>query len=315
MALAAAAVALCGSVARADTGVIPDTPDLPWAHPTHESPLELLASRIASEIAQREVRVYCNGQNDWDVLAREANFDGARIWGYVASPRLWYPALGTFAESSTHTQLATKACERLWQFAKATTKPTKCKASRLVTETRQVSVRYRTTVAAKVRKRVKVNGRWVTRVVTVKQLVWKTRVENRTESYTEPLGLVPCYSPAAAGVTIASPAEGRQAYSDYVAAITTLAHESIHLYDFTSGRTVHGWSRAVFESRAECLGMQNAARVALALGAAPDDAANIARWYWETFYPKRQTEFPDYWSSDCRAGGPLDATPADGAWP
>jgi hypothetical protein len=310
-----AALVLGASTAGADSGTIPDTPDLPWTDPSHRSPLEQLASNVASAIAARPVRVYCNGQNDWDTLATTVGFDGARIWGYVAAPRYWYPTLGTFAEDSTHTQLATKACERLWQFAKATTKPTRCAASRVVVESKTVSVPYTVRVKARTRKRVRVNGRWVTRSVMVNRSVTKRRLESRTVTRNEPAGLLPCYSGPPTDVVVSSPPGGFSEYSEYIFAIATLAHESIHLRDFTAGQPVRDGSRATYESRAECLGMQNIAAVAVALGAGQDDAANITRWYWENYYPTRQTQLPDYWSADCRAGGALDATPADGIWP
>lgn len=301
------------SVAHADSAVIPNTDALPWTDPTHQSPLEVLAGQVASSLAGRPVRVYCNGQTDWDTLALNAGFDGSMVWGYVASPRLWYPALGTYAEDSTHTQLATKACERLWQLAKAATKPTRCPASRTVTETKRVKVRYRATPPAK-RRRVRVSGHWVTRAVANKRVVWKTRVEARTVTREEQIGLLPCYSETDVDVTLSDSPAGTQGYWEFVFAIQTLAHESVHLLDFTSGKPLIS-SKAVLESRAECLGMQNIARVATALGAAPDDAANMQRWYWENYYPTRQAQFPDYWSPDCRADGPLDASPGDGVWP
>ncbi len=301
------------NVAHADSAVIPDTDSLPWTDPTHQSPLEVLTSQVASSLAGRPVRVYCNGQNDWDTLARNAGFDGTLWWGYVAQPRYWYPTLGTYAEDSTHTQLATKACERLWQFAKATTKPTRCAASLTVTETRRVKVRYRATAPAR-RRRVRVKGHWVTRIVTKKHAVWKTRVATRTTTRQEQLGPLPCYSETESDVTLSEFPGGTRGYRELVFAIQTLAHESGHLLGFTSGKPVIA-SRAVAESRAECFGMQNIARVAIALGAAPDDAANMQRWYWENLYPTRQAQLPDYWSPDCRADGPLDASPGDGVWP
>ncbi|HET7368672.1 MAG TPA: hypothetical protein VFI83_09930, partial [Gaiella sp.] len=75
------------AVGQTDTSVIPDTPNLPWTDPTHQSPLEVFAAQVASAIAGRPVRVYCNGQTDWDSLAQSAGFDGSRVWGYVPSPR------------------------------------------------------------------------------------------------------------------------------------------------------------------------------------------------------------------------------------
>jgi hypothetical protein len=313
-AVCACALWLGAAVGQADTSVIPDTQNLPWTDPTHQSPLEVFAGQIASSIVGRPVRVYCNGQNDWDTLAQSVGFDGSTVWGYVAQPRYWYPALGVYAEDSTHTQLATKACDRLWQFAKASVKPTKCAATRDTAETKIVTVRYRAPVAVKVKKHIIANGRRVTRVVTVRRMVWKTRKEKRTQTRTEQVGMLPCYSTPESDVTLATPSDGERGYVENVFAIATLAHESIHLFDFTSGKPVVA-SRPAAESRAECIGMQDIARVAIALGAAPDDASNMQRWYWENFYPTRRTQLPDYWSADCRPDGPLDQTPGDGIWP
>jgi hypothetical protein len=149
----------------------------------------------------------------------------------------------------------------------------------------------------------------------VNRSVTKRRLENRTVTRNESAGLLPCYSDPSADVVISSPPGGSREYWEYVFAIVTLAHESVHLRDFTAGQPARDWSKATFESRAECLGMQNIASVAIALGAGQDDAANMTRWYWENYYPTRQTQSPEYWSADCRAGGALDATPADGIWP
>lgn len=301
------AALLCVPMARADSAVIPDTPDLPWTHPAHESPLELLASRIASGIAGRPVRVYCNGQGDWDALRQPAH-----RWGYVPPPTRWFPALGTYADSSTHTHLAPVACEHLWRFAKASSKPTKCQASRTETVVRRYWVSYRTKVTRRVVRRVKVNGVYVTRRVPMKVTITRTRPENREETTTVSAAPVPCYKPdVPAGVTWRAP---DASYRLYVIAIHVLAHESFHLADFTAGKPVVT-TREAGESRAECFGMQHLARVAVELGAAPEDARSIALYYAENMYAGWQATDPAYWSADCRAGGPLDLNPATSDWP
>jgi hypothetical protein len=296
----------CAPAAYADTSVIPDTPDLPWTHPTHESPLEVLASRIASEITQRPVRVYCDSQTDWDAGPVPS------AWGYVVPPRFWSPALTTWTVSSTQARLAPVACEHLWRFAKASSKPTKCPASRTVTTTRKVTVRYRATVPVKVTRRVKVNGVWVKKRVTVKKIVWKTRLETRTETTTTEVDPVPCYKPSIGPDVVVR--SGDPAYRSYVYAIQTLAHEAFHLADITAGKPAIIAS-AVLESRAECFGLQRIARVASALGATEDDAVSMALFYVETFYAGRQSSSPDYWSAECRPGGALDLEPGTPSWP
>jgi hypothetical protein len=296
---------VCAPAAFADAPVIPDTPDLPWTHPTHESPLELLASTIASEIAQRPVRVYCNSQTEWDAGKQPS------AWGYVVWPR-FNPALTTWGDSSIRAHLAPIVCEHLWRFAKATSKPTRCPASRTVTMTRKVTVRYRATVSVKVTRRVKVGGVWVKKRVTVRRVVWKTRTENRTESTTTELDRVPCYRPSVGPDIVVR--SGDPAYRSYVFAIQALAHEAFHLVDLTAGKPVIT-APAILESRAECFGLQNIARVALGLGAAEDDARSLARYYAETVYPGRESSSPDYWSPECRSGGALDLEPATPDWP
>lgn len=286
--------------------VIPDTPDLPWTHPTHESPLELLASKIASEIAQRPVRVYCNSQAEWDALKLPA------AAGVVPWPRSWTPTLVTWTDSSTRAHLAPIVCEHLWRFAKATSKPTRCPASRTVTTTRKVTVRYRATVSAKVTRRVKVGEVWVKKRVIVRKSVWKTRTEDRSETTTTELDPAPCYRPSVGPDVVVR--SGDPAYRSYVFAIHALAHVAFHLADLTAGKPVIT-APTVLESRAECFGLQNIARVALGLGAAEDDARSLARYYAETAYPGRQSCSPDYWSPECRSGGALDLEPATPDWP
>jgi len=310
------AALLVGAVtAHADTGVIPDTPDLPWTDPNHLSPLEVLSSQIASQIAGREARVYCNGQNDWDIL-RAAQAIPENFWGYVSSPGYYYVQSRTWVSSAPDAKLAPSACQYLWSFAKAAAKPTKCDASRTVTTTHAVTVRYKKRVAVTVTRRVKVNGVAVKRRVTVYRDVWRTRREQRTTTTTVPLGRVPCLSAVETGTTAAGPAGGETEYRKFVYAIATLAHESIHLFDLTAGRSIDVVAtRQAAESRAECLGMQNIARVAVALGDTLDDAAALATYYARQVYPGRQTSAPDYWSSDCVPDGRLDQTPGDGVWP
>ncbi len=300
--------------ARADTGVIPDTADLPWTDPNHRSPLEVLTSQIAGQIAGREVRVYCNGQNDWEILRAQEGIP-ENVWGYVLGP-YYYVVSRTFVSSAPDTKLAPIACQYLWNFAKATAKPTKCDASTTTTSSQSVTVRYQQWVAVKILQRVKVKGVYVMRRVTVYRDVWRTRQEQRTTTTSVQLGRVPCYASAAPGTTVSTPAGGESEFRNFVFAIATLAHESIHLFDLTAGRSIEPVATTqAAESRAECLGMQNIPRVAVGLGATPDDAAALAKYYATVMYPRRQTSAPDYWSPDCVQGGRLDLTPGDGIWP
>src|SRR5262245_33717810 len=83
-ALAAIALAAAMSVsALADTAPIENSPDLPWTNPTHESTLELLLTRIAAHIADKEVTVRCEGETDWRKLVIERGGDPNAELGYV----------------------------------------------------------------------------------------------------------------------------------------------------------------------------------------------------------------------------------------
>jgi hypothetical protein len=267
-------MALATTTASADTRVIPDTPNLPWSDQRHETPLEHIASGIATTIAGRPVRVQCNGLNDWVGLVSEFGVDARSVWGFADMPGPWSPESGTWLESSTHVHLGPLACGHLWRYAKAASKPTKCSAWR----------------------------------------IWKSRSASRRVTRSVAVEPRPCAGRRERGLTIARPAGGWTAYGLYASAMQALAHESVHLYDFTAGRPVPA-STQEMEARAECVGMQNIARVASALGASPDDAASIAVWYAKKMYPARKTQTPEYWSADCRAGGPLDTSPGDGRWP
>jgi hypothetical protein len=99
--------------------------------------------------------------------------------------------------------------------------------------------------------------------------------------------------------------------------MAVLAHESIHLFDNTAGKSIDlmGATAQERESRADCLGMQNIARVAVALGDTPEGASALARYYVLVIYPGRQASSPDYWTADCVPNGRLDLAPGDGIWP
>jgi hypothetical protein len=84
------------------------------------------------------------------------------------------------------------------------------------------------------------------------------------------------------------------------AALHVLAHESFHLAGIRN------------EAEADCYGLQRTAFVAEQLGATPADArllAEIAR------AERAQTAAPEYRSSDCYDGGPLDLDPGSSVWP
>jgi hypothetical protein len=80
-----------------------------------------------------------------------------------------------------------------------------------------------------------------------------------------------------------------------------LSHESQHLADTTAS-----------EAETECNGIQHIRRLAPMLGASADYAAVLAETYWAEAYPMN---LPEYKTSACRDGGPLDRRPGTSVWP
>lgn len=288
------------TAARADTPVLPQGDSLPWTDPAHHTPLEDLASSIASRIAQRSVRVYCDGETDWESLGSSREFEPSGVAGFVDPPHYYWPDTRTFYDSSDITHLSPFACQYLWHYGMAAEKQTKCP-----TVTTQTKTVVRTVPALKkVKVRVKVNGKWVVRTKTVKTT--KKVTEEITENVAGPPA--PCYVNGVLASIIPSD------YRSYVQALLVLAHESIHLYDFRSGGPID----LPFEIRAECFGIQRLPMVAADFGTTPDDARAIADYAYTEIYPSYQgvshAGYP-YWSADCRQDGPLDLSPGDGVWP
>jgi len=84
-----------------------------------------------------------------------------------------------------------------------------------------------------------------------------------------------------------------------VLAVHVLTHEAMHMAGITD------------EARAECLAVQRDAKTARLLGASPEAAADLARRYWRTFYPRMRDE---YVTPECRPGGQLDQASPDAPW-
>ena len=78
---------------------------------------------------------------------------------------------------------------------------------------------------------------------------------------------------------------------EQLVAVHVLTHEAMHMAGLAE------------ESEAECAAMQRDARMAELLGAAPEDAAQLAESYWLTVYPQMAD---GYRTGDCRPGGKLD---------
>ena len=84
-----------------------------------------------------------------------------------------------------------------------------------------------------------------------------------------------------------------------VVAVHVLTHEAMHMSGVTD------------EARAECLAVQSDARTARLLGASPEAATRLARFYWGVVYPRMPER---YVSAECRAGGELDVFSPDAPW-
>jgi hypothetical protein len=86
-------------------------------------------------------------------------------------------------------------------------------------------------------------------------------------------------------------------------ALETVAHEAYHLFGQTN------------EATTDCWGMQSLWYVAQQLGASAAQAQALGGWYWQTVYPQRAHDVPQYFSKDCHSGGRLDLRPSDSRWP
>lgn len=308
-ALAVAAFSLqAGAVARADTAPIADSPDLPWTNPAHQSSLEVLASQIASVIANRPVTIRCEGDTDWRTLVRQGGGDVNSELGYVGAT--FSASSGRVVSISGSAELAGgKVCLPLKRFAVATTKPTKCLSvqaqERTVVVTKRVAVKKTVVVGGKHR----VRTTWVTRRAPVGKV---------TENVLGPP--TSCYPWGGAVQDV--PNSFWDDYQSYAIAILTLAHESIHLGGVvgSAGRTASNGSAIgdpLAEAKANCYGMQWMPYVAAQLGDTPDDAQAITEFFWTVIYPRYQSSaFSQYWSADCRPGGALDLKlPGATVWP
>ena len=110
--------------ALGDTQPVPPSAPAPWADPSHQSPLEVLASRIATHIAGKQVAIHCESDSDWSTVVTQAGGDPAGESGFVATQ--WNGATGQLLSLSTVAELSSGICGPLQQFASAAVKPTKC---------------------------------------------------------------------------------------------------------------------------------------------------------------------------------------------
>jgi hypothetical protein len=295
----AAGSAGAAPLAAADAVTVPPGSPDPWSDPSHHTPLEQLASTIASSIVGRPVTAKCEDQASWTAL--NLNGDSSKVLGFVhEAPHstttpvtkyryVWayhvvhhkrvryrhkvpYVALVTHADTFTASadtiELSPQVCGPLQQFAEAAPKPTKC--------------------------------------------------ANAPCFVGKPTSSAPAVCTDASETTCYSTADNWSddyyaQYDNYAQALLTVAHESIHVIQNTKGNVVP--ADALVEAQAECSGMQHTAQVAEQLGDTPDDAEAVADYLWLLSYPTEQqpddaysTQHP-YWSADCVPGGALDVRP------
>jgi hypothetical protein len=277
--------------ASAEQAVLPSG-SLPWSDPAHNSPLEQVASRFASEIAKRPVRVQCHSEAEWAALGLPSGALGVVRYRYNV-----YTGLIVSTEDVAHIREA--VCGWTQAFGQSAQKPTRCTTVQSVDRTVYETVRVKKKVFYWKRVKTKTGKKRVKK----SKYIWVTKQVPRTVTEQIPGPSVACY-----GSGQPMPSEYRQ----YAIALEVIAHESIHLFDERVGYRVQ--TQASAESRAECFGMQSLPAWAFALGADADDARAIGKYYYEVEYPKWGTSSP-YWRPDCVPNGPLDATPNDGYWP
>jgi hypothetical protein len=92
------------------------------------------------------------------------------------------------------------------------------------------------------------------------------------------------------------------AIDEVLDAMHTLAHESMHIRGIRS------------ETVADCYGLQAVPVVAEGLGASPNEAVALARYFAKHFDEIHRPP-ADYVSVECRRGGALDLTPQTQSWP
>jgi hypothetical protein len=304
---------VAATAARADISTIPADAPAPWSDPNHQTPLEQLATRVASAIAGYPAAVHCDDQATWDATGTAAASDAfARTGRYDRNTNL-------FIENGTLIEISPPLCLALQQFAQAAVKPSKCQPTQVVatpvTHWRTVW-RWHTVKGKRVRYRVRTSYK-----VMVKHSVLGQPAPCFLGSLV-PTSTVGCIGDGTTCWTTAAalPIDYWNNYSSYAHALKALAHEASHMKQSIAGLAVP--SASVVEAQAECSGMQQIAFVAEQFGDTPDDAQAIASFYWDVRYPSLAAltdpyalAYP-YWSADCKPGGALDARPAGSTlWP
>lgn len=240
------------AIAVATAGVpaaLADEPPVPWAGgPGVETPFEAFAGKLASSAVARPVQVVCNGSGAWGQLAAQQRFDPVTVWGFVVFN---WDATAESYRPADFMQLSEAACWYLDQYWRV---PASEKGKRCQVGTRVTFVERKTRL--RVVRRVKVNGRWVKRVM------WVTEVKQ---------------------VPVSKPRYGVcPDYENRVFALQTIAHESQHLTGIRD------------EAQAECDGMQALPWFARQFGATRAQARQMADDYYRDFYETKRPGTPYY---------------------
>jgi hypothetical protein len=277
--------------AGAERAVLPSG-NVPWSDPAHNSPLEQVASAVASQIAERPVRIQCHSEAEWAALGLPSGALG--VVRYLYNP---YTGVIVATEDIGHIREA--ACGWTQLYGQSAVKPTRCATTETITKTVYDTVRVRKKVFYWVTVKTKKGKK---KRIRKSRYIWVTKRVPRTVAEQVPGPSVPCY-----GSGQALPTD----YRNYAIGLEVISHEAIHLFDERVGYYVQ--TQASAESRAECFGMQLLSAWAETWGGDPDDAHAIERFYYDVEYPKWIGS--PYWRPDCVENGPLDINPNDGVWP
>ena len=258
----ASVVATLGIASTADAG----GSDPPWSSgPDVDSPLEAAAGAAVSDVVVgRTVRVRCNGEEEWEVVVAALGWDPGRIAGFA-----W--------PGASVAELSPATCLDLDQFWNDGAAEKRCLGTFVSFRTTTVRVPVR--VRKKVR--VRVDGKWRTRVKVV--TAWR---ETRQDVPVLEDRLVRCGE-----------------FPQRTQAVQTLAHEAFHLAGVRD------------EAAADCSAIQKLDAVARRLGADWAFATDMQAWAWSWYQEHQGAKPPQYFSPECRADGALDLTPGDGRWP
>jgi hypothetical protein len=107
------------AAASVDRAKIPPGSRAPWSSSRHDTPLEKVASKIASHIAGHQVAVHCDTLARFRALASNSNEIGL-------VHQLYDRASKRYVRTATTIELSPIVCGPLQRFAEAAVKPTSC---------------------------------------------------------------------------------------------------------------------------------------------------------------------------------------------